>query len=371
MATKNNYPYQNLDLADLEGELWEDVPGFDGAYYVSNFGRIKSVRRWRNAGKGGGYYTEERILRLRTSTKPNHYLKTKTYNVGVNLKMDGKVRSISVAKYVYYAYVAPFDLDDPELVVSFINCDGRNLRPENLILTTRSGLLKRAYDLKRAEIDFKLPVLQMDMDGNVVARFTSITEAGEKTGWSVGAIAECTKGHIYQHKGYRWQLENKGKKLRQPKKANDTVFNENLWEKIGKPKTSLKAPIAVLNLDPGNLEGEIWKPIDGLNNTYLVSNRGRIKSCSRFKGNQVWLKEHILKLVADGNKNKAASSLLAPLSKDGKKYQQSVGRLVYFHFVAPFNLGDKTKRIMYRDGCFYNLIPENLILNVKKGLSIK
>ncbi|MCU7550411.1 NUMOD4 domain-containing protein [Chitinophagaceae bacterium LB-8] len=371
MATKKNFPYQILDLADLEGELWEDVPGFDGAYLVSNFGRIKSLRRWRNAGKGGGYYTEEKILRLRTSTKPNHHLKTKTYNVGVSLKMDGKVRSTSVAKYVYYAFVAPFDLDDPELVVSFIDCEGRNLRPENLILTTRSKLLKRAYDLKRAEVDFKLPVLQLDMEGNIVARFESITEAGEKKGWSIGAIAECTKGHIFQHKGYRWQLENKVKKIRQPKKAKDEVFNEYLWEKIGKPRTSLKTPIPVLNLNPESMEGEIWKPIEGLNNTYQVSNRGRIKSCSRFKGNQVWLKEHISKLVADGNKNKPTSTLLATLSKDGKKFQQSVARLVYFHFVAPFDISDKSKRVSFKDGCFYNLVPENLVLNVKQELSIK
>ena len=32
----------SLDIHDLDGEIWEDIEGYDGAYQVSNFGRIKS-----------------------------------------------------------------------------------------------------------------------------------------------------------------------------------------------------------------------------------------------------------------------------------------------------------------------------------------
>lgn len=39
------YPYQNLDLVDMEGEEWKSCIDYDGYYEVSNKGRVKSVFR--------------------------------------------------------------------------------------------------------------------------------------------------------------------------------------------------------------------------------------------------------------------------------------------------------------------------------------
>jgi hypothetical protein len=40
-----NYPYQNLEADVLPGERWKDIPGFEGYYKASDFGRIKSLDR--------------------------------------------------------------------------------------------------------------------------------------------------------------------------------------------------------------------------------------------------------------------------------------------------------------------------------------
>jgi len=50
---KNKWLYQDLSLRALPGETWDLVPGFDGEYEVSSYGRIKSLSRWREAGKSG------------------------------------------------------------------------------------------------------------------------------------------------------------------------------------------------------------------------------------------------------------------------------------------------------------------------------
>ncbi|MCB0541762.1 MAG: hypothetical protein KDE33_29945, partial [Bacteroidetes bacterium] len=34
-----------LNLEDLPNEEWRDIPGYDGIYQCSNYGRIKSLRR--------------------------------------------------------------------------------------------------------------------------------------------------------------------------------------------------------------------------------------------------------------------------------------------------------------------------------------
>ncbi|MFR8207422.1 MAG: NUMOD4 domain-containing protein [Alphaproteobacteria bacterium] len=35
----------SLKLAIMENEIWKDVPGYAGTYQVSNFGRVKSLRK--------------------------------------------------------------------------------------------------------------------------------------------------------------------------------------------------------------------------------------------------------------------------------------------------------------------------------------
>ena len=39
------YIWKNLDLSDLEDEIWKGIVGFDGFYEISNLGRVKSFRR--------------------------------------------------------------------------------------------------------------------------------------------------------------------------------------------------------------------------------------------------------------------------------------------------------------------------------------
>jgi len=180
----------------MEGEVWEDVPGFDGAYHISNYGRIKSLKRWKGGPYGSGHYTKERILQARLVTSFNNHLNDETYSLGIGLKLDGKVWSISVARLVYFVFVTPFDIDNPELIVSYMDCDGRNVVPSNLILSNRIRVAKRSYKLKRTHSHWeenKLPVGQLTMTGKLIKTYTSITEASQKTGFNLGAIADCTK----------------------------------------------------------------------------------------------------------------------------------------------------------------------------------
>ena len=42
-------------------EIWKDIPGYEGLYQISNFGRVKSLKRpYEN--NGGIQWTKERIL---------------------------------------------------------------------------------------------------------------------------------------------------------------------------------------------------------------------------------------------------------------------------------------------------------------------
>jgi len=36
--------HENLDLEDLDGEIWKEIEGYSGDYFVSNLGRVKSLK---------------------------------------------------------------------------------------------------------------------------------------------------------------------------------------------------------------------------------------------------------------------------------------------------------------------------------------
>lgn len=66
-------PYQNLSCEDIPGEIWKDIPGWEGLYQASNFGRVKSLARESSNGKT----LKSRILRQTFGSKG--YLRVRLY----------------------------------------------------------------------------------------------------------------------------------------------------------------------------------------------------------------------------------------------------------------------------------------------------
>jgi len=357
-----------MSMSSLHGEKWEDVRGFDGEYLVSSCGRIKSLRRWRKTGSAGaGYYTKDRIRKQSVRRSKNHFIDKYNFSLGISLKSDGHSISTSTARYVYYAFVEPFDIDDPTFVISYKDNNGRNLHYKNLILTDRSGLRTRSFRLKRCQSRFSqdsVPVRQLTIDGKLIATYASLKEAQDKTGILFTAIAACVDGRIYQSGGFRWISPAKEKPTQTLQRDNGDIFNDYLWRALGKPRTSKKNPIHALNLSPVDIKGEQWKVIRGSDGRYLISNYGRVKRSSGFRNGDrpIWTKEYTKRLIPDGSGVRQVSCLLVQLSCNGKKYQQSVGRLVYHHFVKEIELENKKVKIRYRNGKCYDLHWKNLYI---------
>ena len=185
------------------------------------------------------------------------------YYLHIGLKSPGRNISRSTARIVYHAFVAPFDLDDRQQIITYKDGDGRNLHHSNLALTDRSRQMTTAIRRGRARSHFeknRLPVHQLTLHGEKVADYPSITAASKKTGYSLGAIAQCIDGNLFQAYGYRW--ESPAKPSRPVTVPPRPVFNTYLWKKRGCPKTSQRRPIAAVNLSDQNMPGERWRPIE-------------------------------------------------------------------------------------------------------------
>lgn len=44
-------------------EIWKDIPGYEGKYQVSNYGRVKSIARYRKGSYGSIVFVPEKILK--------------------------------------------------------------------------------------------------------------------------------------------------------------------------------------------------------------------------------------------------------------------------------------------------------------------
>jgi len=80
--------YENVDDLFLDGEIFKDIEGYDGDYQVSNFGRIKSFKKWRGIDvriltqikDGGGYLRVKLYKNGKCKPKEIHRLLFETFN---------------------------------------------------------------------------------------------------------------------------------------------------------------------------------------------------------------------------------------------------------------------------------------------------
>ncbi|HYG12169.1 MAG TPA: HNH endonuclease [Pyrinomonadaceae bacterium] len=117
----------------LPGEVWRDVPGYEGYYSVSNHGRVRSERAATNSAPG-------RIIKLRDDGRGYLYL---------TLSKSGKARTVRAHALVAAAFIGP----RPDgLFVNHIDGNKQNNRVENLEYVTcrenmehasRTGLMSR------------------------------------------------------------------------------------------------------------------------------------------------------------------------------------------------------------------------------------
>lgn len=114
-------------------ENWRDVPGYDGLYQVSNFGRIKVLSQTVNAKNGSTRTTPEVIMKVEINY--NGYC-------SIRLVRDGKRMRHRVHLLVWDAF-GDGKRDGKHVVVDHIDNDKTNCHISNLqLLTGRENVIK-------------------------------------------------------------------------------------------------------------------------------------------------------------------------------------------------------------------------------------
>lgn len=164
-------------------EMWRDVVGYEGLYKVSNMGNVYSCR-------------QNRLLKPAQPDR-NHYA-----HVDLADK-DGKHKTWTVHRLVALTWVPGYE---PGLEAEHIDTDRTNNRADNLRWTTHQ---ENCRNIKTREKMAGVGVIQMDMDGNVIARYVSQQMAAELTGIQQSSISQVCNNKRNHAGGYIWRFDIK------------------------------------------------------------------------------------------------------------------------------------------------------------------
>lgn len=375
MISSNQYPYQDTNLKDLTGERWRDIPGFEGYYMVSCYGRIKSVERTITGRWGKDVNIHARILKSKITVTSNQTIGVPIYSLAISLNRDGIKYCYAIGRLVYHCFIAPIEMSGRSELVSFRDKDGRNTYYYNLYTTSVSDMLLEAYNSKRHKSHLHVlskPVTQYNSTGKPIAWYPSFYDAAKQTGFESSAIASAANQASIIYKGSFWRTGHHKRKLNLTTIATgyplQPLINKTLQKRLGIEITPGAALPACLNLSLDSMKGGRWKPFPYHEGLYEISNYGRVKSLRRVSvGKQSkWVLEKIKMLTFDfrmgANGKEIPGAAFVALDKGISKKLYSVARYVYYCFIAPFELENSTLRIYYKDKITYNLHYKNLLL---------
>lgn len=170
-------------------EVWRNIKGYKN-YQVSNLGNVKSLN-YNHTGK-------EKLLKQRLSH--NGY-----YRVG--LVKNNKQIHYQVHRLVYEAFYGkiPFWMQ-----VNHINENKTDNNRFNLNVLTAKDNTNWGTGVERSHKDRRVPIIQFDLNNNIVKEFSSITEVEKELGFCNSNIVRCCKGRTKTAYGYKWKYKEVG-----------------------------------------------------------------------------------------------------------------------------------------------------------------
>ena len=194
-----SYPFQNFSPDDMPNEEWKEIPNTDNVYQVSNMGRVKSVNRMMKTVQCSylkrGQILCQSIKRDKKTNRPMLFVQLKVKNKITGYHMPNLVNRFFNNGETSRKYTVKFIDNDP------LNCKAENLKSQST-----SDRFKQYIQEGRIQTSRKnKPVAQYSLDGKHIATYSSITEAGNKTGYSKGHISSCVRGKKETLRGFVWK----------------------------------------------------------------------------------------------------------------------------------------------------------------------
>lgn len=176
------YGWESITHEILEEGLTRAEAGEKEKYYISLYGSYKPEKGYNLTfgGEKGAVHTEASRKKLSEARKGQRY------NVGVPFTEERK-------RHLSENHADVRGDKNPNY--------GKKWTPEQIAVRQAHRIYKYGSDNPCAR-----PILQLDMDGNLVKRLGSIIEASQH--YTRTSIKDCLRGKYKQHKGFMWRYEH-------------------------------------------------------------------------------------------------------------------------------------------------------------------
>ena len=172
-------------------EEWRDIKGYEGLYQVSNYGRVKRNNSLVNSKNGSKRIVKEHVIK--------QYVENSGYLYCI-LSINSRIKKFFIHRLVARAF--------PEICGEwFEGCDVHHIngnKKENCV----SNLTVLQRTMHRKEHNRK-PVLQYDLNGNLIKEWESTIEIERCLGFCNANISRCCLNKKYRHTayGYIWKYK--------------------------------------------------------------------------------------------------------------------------------------------------------------------
>ena len=217
-STPHSYLEKKLD--NLPGEQWKDIPGFEGSYQASDWGRIKSLDRTIPHPRLKSQFVKGRIISQSVHNNKNIVTGEPMVDLRATLTIENRAYYFNTRRLIYLTFFDPgLDYSKNGLYVINIDYDGYNNRPDNLKLVSKSEKQQRAVSRNRVFPFLKTAdrsgwkknptsskqVARYDLNGNLIDTFPSISAASRQLKVEEKAIIQVAKGKYKQWNGFVWK----------------------------------------------------------------------------------------------------------------------------------------------------------------------
>ena len=194
-------------------EIWKDIKDYEGLYQISNFGRVKSLKR-KVKNKNGYRIVEEKILK--------NLINDMGYYT-VNLRKDNQNNIKLIHRLIAENYISN---KNNYPIINHIDGNKLNNNIDNLEWCTYSHNIKEAFKLGLNKYTYKenfkhdywknkkgkehsksKSINQYDVEGNFIKEWESLTQASRELNINLIYISNVCRGKQRVAGGYKWKFK--------------------------------------------------------------------------------------------------------------------------------------------------------------------